>query len=53
MNGGYSVPFLWVCDLQLFIECLPQHPNDMSLIAHGVDRDRQQVPCIKRKAIEC
>jgi L-serine dehydratase len=35
LDGRLAIPFLWVRDMQWHDECLPYHPNAMTLIAHG------------------
>ncbi|MCE8037850.1 L-serine ammonia-lyase [Halomonas sp. MCCC 1A11062] len=35
LDGRLAIPFLWTRDLQWHEECLPYHPNAMTLVAHG------------------
>ncbi|MCE8023118.1 L-serine ammonia-lyase [Billgrantia aerodenitrificans] len=35
LDGRLAIPFLWTRDLQWYEECLPYHPNAMTLVAHG------------------
>ena len=35
LDGRLPVAFLWARDMQWYEECLPYHPNAMTLIAHG------------------
>lgn len=35
LDGRLATPFLWARDMQWHEECLPYHPNAMTLIAHG------------------
>ncbi|MFW3613764.1 L-serine ammonia-lyase [Billgrantia antri] len=35
LDGRLAIPFLWARDMQWYEECLPYHPNAMTLIAHG------------------
>ncbi|QTP54078.1 L-serine ammonia-lyase [Billgrantia sulfidoxydans] len=35
LDGRLAIPFLWARDMQWHEECLPYHPNAMTLIAHG------------------
>ncbi|MGQ4878832.1 L-serine ammonia-lyase [Billgrantia sp. LNSP4103-1] len=35
LDGRLAVPFLWSRDMQWQEECLPYHPNAMTLVAHG------------------
>ncbi|MGY6564240.1 MAG: L-serine ammonia-lyase [Halomonadaceae bacterium] len=35
LDGRLAIPFLWARDLQWHEECLPYHPNAMTLVAHG------------------
>ncbi|NIC04590.1 L-serine ammonia-lyase [Billgrantia bachuensis] len=34
-DGRLAIPFLWARDMQWYEECLPYHPNAMTLVAHG------------------
>jgi len=35
LDGRLAIPFLWARDMQWYDECLPYHPNAMTLVAHG------------------
>ncbi|TFH88711.1 L-serine ammonia-lyase [Billgrantia azerbaijanica] len=35
LDGRLAIPFLWARDMQWHDECLPYHPNAMTLVAHG------------------
>ncbi|WP_163558516.1 L-serine ammonia-lyase [Halomonas sp. NO4] len=35
LDGRLATPFLWARDMQWHEECLPYHPNAMTLIAYG------------------
>jgi L-serine dehydratase len=35
LDGRLAIPFLWARDMQWHEECLPYHPNAMTLVAHG------------------
>ncbi|WP_104202654.1 L-serine ammonia-lyase [Billgrantia saliphila] len=35
LDGRLPIPFLWARDMQWYEECLPYHPNAMTLVAHG------------------
>ncbi|GHB00387.1 L-serine ammonia-lyase [Modicisalibacter luteus] len=35
LDSRWAIPFVWGRDMQWHEECLPHHPNAMTLIAHG------------------
>ncbi|MCP1367421.1 L-serine ammonia-lyase, partial [Halomonas sp. BBD48] len=35
LDNRWAIPFIWARDMQWHDECLPHHPNALTLVAHG------------------
>ncbi|GHE20677.1 L-serine ammonia-lyase [Halomonas urumqiensis] len=42
LDGQHGVPFDWACDMQWHDECLPYHPNAMTLVAYQAQQGQDQ-----------